>query len=68
MEICRQIIKERRQFHMVTLIFKCSLGLALNYLCDQVNIVSDTINNYSTRYTTSKNIPIPIPNKSIFIY
>ena len=60
-----QTIKERRQFHMATLMFKCTRGLAPNYLCDQVTFVND-INHYPTRFTTSNNIHIPFPKKSVF--
>ena len=60
-----QTIKERRQFHMATLMFKCTHGLAPNYLCDQVCLLNE-INHYSTRYATGNNIHVPFPKKSIF--
>ena len=50
---------------MATLMFKCTQGLAPEYLCDQVNLESD-INIYPTRYSSSTNVHIPFPRKEIF--
>ena len=60
-----QTIKERRNFHTSTLMFKCLKGLAPHYLCDQVNLLRD-INDYNTRYTSNFNVHVPFPRKEIF--
>ena len=60
-----QTLQERRTFHIATLMFKCVNGLAPNYLCDQVNLMSD-VNNYGTRSATSLDVLVPEVNRSIF--
>ena len=60
-----QTIRERRTFHTATLMFKCMQGLAPNYLCDQINLISE-INGYNTRSTSSYNVHVPFPRKEIY--
>ena len=60
-----QTIKERRIFHTAILMFKCTRGLAPNYLCDQINLLRD-INVYETRYSSNYNVHVPFPRKEIF--
>ena len=50
---------------MATLMFKCTHGLAPNYLCDQVCLLNE-INRYPTRYATGNNIHVPFAKKAIF--
>ena len=64
-ELKWQTIKERRIFHTATLMFKCVNGLAPNYLCDQINLLSD-ISGYNTRYAANYNLHVPFPSKEIF--
>ena len=52
-ELKWQTLSERRTFHVATLMFKCVNGQAPNYLCDQINLLSD-VNNYRTRSTNSR--------------
>ena len=45
--------------------FKCVHGLAPDYLCDQVTLVSE-INLYATRSSRSLDVLVPTVNKSVF--
>ena len=60
-----QTLKDRRKFHLATLMYKCVNGLAPNYLCDQINLLSD-INTYQTRSTNSLDVLMPAVNREIF--
>ena len=64
-EVKWETIKERRIFHTAILMFKCINGLAPNYLCDQINLLSD-VNIYETRSSSSRNVLVPFPRKEIF--
>ena len=64
-ELGWQTIETRRNFHIATLMFKCIHGLAPDYLCDQVTLVSE-IATRSTRSAHSLDVVIPKVNKEIF--
>ena len=59
-----QTLQERRKFHIATLMYKCVNGLAPNYLCDQVNLISE-VNNYNTRSANSLDVLVPAINRNI---
>ena len=44
--------------------FICVNGLAPNYLCDQVNLISE-VNNYNTRSANSLDVLVPAINRNI---
>ena len=58
-------IEKRRDYFLVTLMFKSIHGLAPAYLCNQVVMNSD-VNGYDTRGTDSMNVYLPKLKKDIF--
>ena len=41
-------------------------GLAPHYLCDQISLIADTYNRYSTRSTNTMDVVVPMVNRSVF--
>jgi hypothetical protein len=51
-------VKQRRDFLMAKLMYKCVNGMAPNYLCDLFYLKS-VLHPYETRYTVNENLYIP---------
>ena len=60
-----ETVKKRRIVHTAILIFKCTKGLAPNYFCVQINLLSD-INICNTPSSSSRNVEVTFPRKEIF--
>ena len=58
-------IEERRKLHTAVLMFKCIHGLAPDYLCDQVNLLSQ-IATRNTRSAHTLDVMVPEVKKEIF--
>ena len=64
-ELGWQTLEERRLFHSALLMYKAIHGLAPNYICDQVTLLSD-VAYYDTRRACSLDVVVPKINKDIF--
>ena len=53
-----QTIRQRRDYFLSVLMFKCIHGLVLHYLCNDVTMIAD-VHDYNTRSSENRNLYAP---------